>query len=121
MKKILILDDEAPIRRMLRKLLERNDYEVFDAENGTHGIKQFKEHKPDLIITDIIMPEKEGLETIREIREINSDIKIIAISGGGATDPKIYLELAEKLGADLSFCKPLNNKELLSAVKLLLT
>ena len=113
MEKILIIDDEAPIRKMLTKLFEKNNYEVILAINGNQGIKLFKENSPDLIITDLIMPEKEGLETIREIREINPDMKIIAISGGGAVDPEIYLNLALKLGALETFTKPVYSDILL--------
>ncbi len=120
MEKILIIDDEAPIRKMLTKLFEKNNYEVILAINGNQGIKLFKENSPDLIITDLIMPEKEGLETIREIREINPDMKIIAISGGGVVDPEIYLNLASKLGAVRTFTKPVDNDILLSAIKELL-
>lgn len=98
MKKILIIDDEAPVRKMLIKLLEKNDYEVMDANDGNHGINLFKNSHPDLIITDLIMPDKEGLETIRELMKIDPDVKIIAISGGGMADPKMYLNLASKFG-----------------------
>ncbi|WP_299982521.1 response regulator [Desulfobacula sp.] len=103
MKQILIIDDEAPIRKMLRILLEKNDYAVIDAQDGSQGVKLFKEHKPDLIITDLIMPEKEGLETIIEIKKLNLDTKIIAISGGGVVGPETYLDLAKNLGAQYSF------------------
>ena len=121
MTKILIIDDEEPIRKMLRMLLEKNGYDVMDAHNGIQGVKLFKEHGPDIIITDLIMPDKEGLETIREIKKINPNIKIIAMSGGGVVDPDIYLDMAKKFGAQYSFAKPVNNDELLSTIKKLLT
>jgi DNA-binding response OmpR family regulator len=117
MVKILIIDDEAPIRKMLKKLLERNDYEVLEASDGNQGIKLFNEHEPDLIITDLIMPDKEGLETIRELKKSNPDVPIIAISGGGITDPKMYLNLASKFGAVRTFAKPVDNDILLSTIK----
>jgi YesN/AraC family two-component response regulator len=88
MVKILIIDDEAPIRKMLKQLLERNEYEVLEAVNGNQGIKLFNEQDPDLIISGLIMPEKEGLETIRELKKSNPDVPIIAISGGGIQDPR---------------------------------
>ena len=81
MEKILIIDDEPSIRKMLKTLFEKNGYEVMEAQDGTQGIKLFQTHRPDLIITDLIMPGKEGLETIREIKKINQDAKIIAMSG----------------------------------------
>lgn len=121
MEKILIIDDEEFIRKMLRKLFEKNNYEVIDAINGSQGVQLFKEHHPDLIITDLIMPEKEGLETIIEIRKLNSDIKIIAMSGGGIVEPEMYLNLSKKFGAQYSFAKPIDNEELLLAVKNLLS
>ncbi len=120
MEKILLIDDEAFIKKMLKKLLETHNYEVLLAANGAEGIKLFNEHRPALIITDLIMPEQEGLETIMEIRNLNPDVKIIAMSGGGIKDPKFYLELAGKFGANHSFSKPIDNNKLLSTVKELL-
>ena len=121
MVKILIIDDEAPIRKMLKKLLERNEYEVLEAVNGNQGIKLFNEQDPDLIISDLIMPEKEGLETIRELKKLNPDVPIIAISGGGIQDPKMYLDLASKFGAIRTFAKPVDNEILLSTIKEILS
>lgn len=120
MKKILIIDDETSFRKILKKLLEKNSYKVIDAQNGNQGIKLFKELSPDLIITDLVMPEKEGLETIKEIRGLNPDIKIIAMSGGGVGEAGLYLNMAKKFGAQYSFAKPIDNEELLLAVKNLL-
>ena len=120
MKKILIIDDEAPVQKMLKRLLEKNDFSVIQADNGNEGIKKFKEHTPDLIITDLIMPEKEGLETIRELKKIEPNVKIIAISGGGLNDPKMYLDLAGKFGAVKTFSKPVDNDVLLSSIKQIL-
>jgi len=117
MKKILIIDDDVAVRNILIKLLERNEYTVIAASNGDQGIQLFKDHLPDLVITDIIMPEKEGLETIGELKELNSDVKIIAISGGGVGYPEIYLDLASGFGAVRTFLKPINNNELLSTIK----
>lgn len=121
MKKILIIDDETSFRKTLKKLLEKNSYKVIDAQDGNQGIKLFKEHSPDLIITDLLMPEKEGLETIKEIRELNPDIKIIAMSGGVVVEPEMYLNIAKKFGAQYSFAKPIDNEELLLAVRNLLS
>jgi len=117
MRKILIIDDEAPVRKLLKKLFEGNGYEVLEAANGIHGIKLFNEQNPDLIITDLIMPEKEGLETIRDLKKLNPHVPIIAISGGGITDPKMYLDLASKFGAFRTFSKPIDNEILLSTIK----
>ncbi len=121
MRKILIIDDEAPVRKILARLLEKNEYEVIEAVNGKKGISLFNQHNPDLVITDLIMPEKEGLETIRELKQINPEVQIIAISGGGITDPKMYLGLASKFGAVQTFSKPVDNKTLISAINEILS
>lgn len=121
MKTILIIDDEAPIRKMLRQLFEKNGFSVLDAADGNQGIEIYKTDKPDLLITDLIMPGKEGLETIREIKRLNPNVKIIAISGGGISDPGLYLDFATKFGAQLAFAKPIQNDELLKAVDKLLS
>jgi YesN/AraC family two-component response regulator len=120
MAKILVIDDETCIRKSLRNLFETNGHEVMDAGDGKEGMKLYKEFGPDLIVTDIIMPEKEGLETIREIRKKDAGIKIIVISGGGFVNPETYLQLAGKLGANHTLTKPVNPDELLLTVKNLL-
>jgi DNA-binding response OmpR family regulator len=121
MKKILVIDDEKSIRKMLKIVLEKNNYKVFTAQDGNKGIQQFKDQKPDLIIIDLIMPEKEGLETIGEIKELNTSVKIIAISGGGTVDPTTYLMLAKNMGAHKTISKPIDNAALLSDVSTLLS
>jgi two-component system response regulator (stage 0 sporulation protein F) len=120
MAKILVLDDEPSILLMIKKMLEKAGHEVEIALNGIEGTRLFEKNKPDLLITDIIMPEKEGLETILELRSKHPDLKIIAISGGGRIGPDGYLPGAKLLGANLVFQKPLDQKEFLNAVSLLL-
>lgn len=117
---ILIIDDEPNILLMLKKLLERNGYETELAINGVEGIEMFKKSKHDLVITDIIMPEKEGLETIREMKRIKSDLKIIAMSGGGKVSAESYLKIAKIFGASKLIAKPFTIKEMLLAVQELL-
>ena len=119
MARILIIDDEEPIREMLRTMLEREGYEVLDASNGAEGIKLCVNDPADLIITDIIMPEKDGMETIVEFRREFPDTKIIAISGGDSVEPSAYLEMAKKLGAQDTFAKPFEREEILTAVRVL--
>jgi len=94
MARILVIDDDDQILRTLHQVLEMEGHEVVDTSNGKEGIKFFRENGADLIITDIVMPEKEGLETIMELRRDFPDIKVIAISGGGRVDPVSYLTLA---------------------------
>jgi DNA-binding response OmpR family regulator len=120
MSKILVLEDEPSILLMIKKMLEKAGYEVIVASNGKEGMRLFERDKPDLVITDIIMPEKEGLETIFELRRMHPDLKIIAISGGGRISPDGYLPGAKLLGANMVFQKPLVQKEFLEAVASLL-
>lgn len=120
MKKILIIDDEASIRKFLRLLFEKNGYEVIEAVNGNQGVKVFKEQGADLIVTDLVMPEKEGLETIRDIIKMYPETIIIAMSGGGVIPPEAYLKMAERFGAKYVFSKPFDKDLLLEKVKELL-
>ncbi len=120
MSQILVLDDDADIRSLLRDLLERAGYEVMEAENGKIGLKLLGENGADLVITDLIMPEKEGIETIRELRRDFSDVKIIGISGGGAIGPETYLQMAKRMGAHQVFEKPFKLKEMSEAIRELL-
>ena len=116
MRRILVIDDEPSILIMLKRMLERAGYEVFTASNGLEGIRVYDEVKPDLIVTDIIMPEKEGLELIMDLRKTKPDLKIIAISGGGRLQPHGYLPSAKLFGANMTFHKPLDPKEFIAAV-----
>jgi CheY-like chemotaxis protein len=120
MAHILIIDDDDQFRTMLRHLLERNGYEVTEASGGKEGIKLYRESPADLIITDLIMPDKDGIETIQELKKDFPDIKIIAISGGGRLGPQDYLNLAKMLGARLTLTKPIELPELLKAIEELL-
>jgi DNA-binding NtrC family response regulator len=118
--RILIIDDEEQIRAMLEQMLTREGYEVAVADNGKEGMRVCREQEIDLIITDIIMPEKDGIEMILELRHDFPQLKVIAISGGGRLGPDGYLEMAQKLGAHRTFFKPFNRKEILDAVQDLL-
>ena len=116
-QQILVIDDEKSIRSLLRQLFERQGYKVLVAANGDEGIQTFNENSVDLVIMDLIMPEKDGIETIRELRSLDPDIKIIAISGGGILQPDLYLKLARKFGALYSFQKPIENDKILTFVE----
>lgn len=116
MATILVIDDNDMFCEMLKQLLENEGYEVILASDGNSGIKQFQQRKPNLVICDIIMPEKEGLETISLLQEIQPGIPIIAVSGGGRIGPETYLELAQIMGARKTFTKPLVNREFLAVV-----
>jgi|SRR5450759_1175353 CheY-like chemotaxis protein len=120
MAKILVMDDEPFILLMIKKMLEKEGHEVDLALNGNDGLELFEKFKPDLVITDIIMPQKEGLEIILELRQKYPDLKIIAISGGGRVGPDGYLPGAKLFGADMVFQKPLIQKEFMLGVSVLL-
>ncbi|MCJ7594452.1 MAG: response regulator [Desulfobacterales bacterium] len=117
MARILVIDDEEQIRTMLRQVLQDAGYEVDDASNGVEGIKRYNENPADLIITDMIMPRKEGMETILDLRLDYPSVKVIAISGGGRLGPQPYLEIAEGLGAVRVFTKPFRIEDLLMAIR----
>jgi DNA-binding NtrC family response regulator len=114
---ILIIDDDERTRKLFRKILETEGYKVSEASNGNEGIKLFRKEPADLVITDIIMPEKEGIETIMELRKDFPDVKIIAMSGGGLVEADSYLEMAKKMGATEVLTKPIKNDELLKIIK----
>lgn len=121
MARILIIDDEPYILMMLKKMLEKVGHEVDMAVNGEEGMELFNKYHADLIITDIVMPEKEGLETIRELKKKHPELKVIAISGGGRVDSKEYLDSARLFGASRIFKKPFKQKEIIGAVEELLS
>lgn len=118
MSKILIIDDEPQIQNMLKKLLKEEGYDVFSASDGNEGINMYRANPYDLVITDIIMPEKEGLETIRELKKIDPDVKIIVMTGGSNKySSDMYLELGVKFGAITAFEKPIRRNELLKKIR----
>ena len=120
MSNILVIEDDEQVRSMLRVTLELVGYEVEDAPDGKEGLRIFHQKPFDLIITDIVMPEKDGMETIIEMRRKLPDVKIIAISGGGYIIPDYYLDSAKFFGAMRTFTKPFEQKELLETVRELL-
>ncbi len=120
MKTILIIDDEMQIRLMLRRMLEKEGYKVIDAPDGEQGMKLYSENPADLVVTDLIMPQKEGIEIIFELKRHHPDVKIIAMSGGGRNKPDTYLDLAKRAGALLTFSKPIMKKEFIQAVNSLI-
>jgi DNA-binding response OmpR family regulator len=114
MADILVIDDEQQMRRLIARVLKRYDHVVHEATDGKQGIALFKQLLPALVISDIVMPDGEGIETIREIRRLAPNVPILAISGGIARS--LYLRSATGLGATASLAKPFDNDELLAAV-----
>ena len=121
MARILVVDDDEQIRIMLEMALSRDSHEVVTAENGAVASVRQNERPADVVIMDIIMPEKEGFETIIEFRREYPKTKIIAISGGGRLGPDQYLKLAKTMGADFIFEKPLQIARLREAIHGLVT
>jgi CheY-like chemotaxis protein len=115
MPRILVIDDEKDIRDLLRVLLESKGYEVVEAENGDAGLRVFRSMPIDLVMTDILMPEKEGLSTIMDLKKTNSQLKIIAMSGGAFKSGQ-YLNYAQKFGADRILEKPFSLQTVVQAV-----
>jgi CheY-like chemotaxis protein len=113
---ILVIDDAPKMRQTICRILVRAGHSVVEAEDGEVGLRCVDENQPTLVITDIIMPNKEGIETIRDIRRRRPDIKIIAISGSGAPRQALYLDAATALGADAALGKPFRAHELLALV-----
>lgn len=116
MTKILVIDDDPHIRRLIVRIAEDAGHEVVEAGDGREGMRLFHVHKPALVITDILMPEKDGLETIYELRRYAPEVPIIAVCGGG----QLFLGFAEKFGADVTISKPFRPKELADAIGTLL-
>jgi DNA-binding NtrC family response regulator len=117
MARILVIEDDEKFRIMIKKMLEKTGFDdVEEAGNGVTGMKLFREHPFDLVITDIIMPDKEGLEVITELTKAHPGVKIIAMSGGGRIGPQSYLEMAQLLGASRTLEKPFRHAELIDAV-----
>lgn len=117
MGKILVIDDEEPIRAMLRQALESAGHEVVEAGDGKEAIRSYLQQLPDLVITDIVMPEREGLECILELRKLNPELKIMAVSGGGRLHMMNVLEVARRFGACRTFPKPFDIVALVCAVQ----
>ena len=117
---VLIVEDDKELREMLKMSLQRRGFAVQAAENGKEAISHFKPSLTDLVVTDLIMPEEDGLKVVIKLRELKPAIKIIAISGGGKVGPGSYLNLAKALGADAIYSKPFSIKDLIVKIEQLL-
>lgn len=116
MAKILVIDDSEDIRILLHEALQAAGHSVVEAADGEEGLRSYREHYPDLVITDIVMPNKEGLETIMELRRESPGVKIVAMSGGTRGMVISFLPAAKKLGADYTLPKPFSLAELQAVV-----
>jgi len=116
-KRILVIDDEDLIRQVIKEMLEVEGYVVTTAANGKEGLQLYRRDLPDLIITDIFMPEMEGLETIRALQKDSAKVKIIAISGGGERGMTSFLSYAKRFGALRTLQKPFSREDLITSVR----
>ena len=112
--KILVIDDDHFVRYTLSKILQGKGFDVVTASDGARGMAIFRDERPDVVITDIIMPEQEGIATIIMMRHERPEVRIIAISGGARTHNTDYLQMAQAMGADEVIRKPFEEKDLLS-------
>jgi DNA-binding NtrC family response regulator len=118
MTKILVFDDDVTVRQTLTEILQDGGgYEVVNAEDGLRGMALFRSEQPGLVITDIIMPDQEGIQTIAEMRKERPDAKIIAISGGGRVGNIDFLKIAQHIGAVDAIAKPFDPDDLLRRVR----
>jgi CheY-like chemotaxis protein len=117
MSPILIVDDEPKIRKFLRIMLEKAGYQIVEASNGKECINLCKSAPPAIVLMDIMMPELDGISTLREIKKMKQAIKVIAISGGSVFTPEVYLDEAVCQGADYCLSKPIDREELIKAIE----
>jgi CheY-like chemotaxis protein len=120
MARILLIDDDDDLRTMLQLTLAHFGHTVIEASNGKEGLALFPHANADLVITDIVMPDKEGIEVIIDLLKKYPDVKIIAMSGGGRASGTGYLIAAQSLGASKVLTKPFSNEALLGAISELL-
>ena len=113
--KVLVIDDDPLVRRTLLRMLRFGGHEVLDAENGVRGLELFHQEPPDIVVTDIVMPEQEGLGTITLMKRERPGIRVIAISGGGRIGNVDVLEAARALGAAVIH-KPFAAEQLLEQI-----
>jgi CheY-like chemotaxis protein len=117
MASIVLIDDDPALRSVMRKVLERAGHAVADAENGVKGIALVERVRPDLVITDLVMPEKEGIETILELRDGFPDLPIIAVSGADGGEVEGPLVDASLFGAAAVLAKPFSIAQFLEVVE----
>ena len=116
--KVVIIDDDAGVLKYIKELLKHDGFNVLATDNGHTAFKQLAQNRDAaIVITDIIMPEQEGIEIIKKIKSEHPRIKIVAISGGGRMSPESYLQLAHAMGADATLKKPFGHKELLNTLQ----
>ena len=116
-KRILVIEDDQQLRRLIRTFLQFEGYEVVEAQDGLQGFEIFQTQPIDLVILDMIMPVKDGMETLMDLRVKSPDLGIIVMSGGDGTGPEPYLEIATRFGASRILPKPFGRHGLIRAVQ----
>lgn len=117
MADILLIDDDDSVRRVLRRLLEREGHEVRDAADGAAGLRLLGERRPDVVLTDVYMPEMDGIELLMGIQEAEPELPVIVVSGGGFASADFVLEDAAQLGADAILSKPFERAVVLDTIR----
>lgn len=120
MASILVVEDDAALRQLFERMLVRDGHEVTMAADGAKALKLIETTVFDVVITDLIMPEMEGLSLLRELRKNKSPLKVIAMSGGGRGSAADYLDMAKMLGAAATLPKPFTQKELTDVIELVI-
>lgn len=115
--KVLLIDDDDLVRKTVAVMLRELGHQVREADSGITGLRMFHEETPELVLTDIIMPDMEGVETIIEIRKARPSMRIVAMSGGGRIKNTDFLKLASSAGAAATLNKPFDDEELAAAIK----
>ena len=121
MARILIIDDEKPVRDAVEAVAAAAGHETRCAADGRQGMIEFARFQPDVVVTDMLMPEKEGIETVIDLRKLRPDLPIIAISGGGRVGNMSFLKMAEHFGATHTLAKPFSAAQLMAAFTACLT
>lgn len=116
MARVLIVDDDAMVRDSFAVVLQGAGHEIAVAADGRKGLDLHAREPFDLIVTDIVMPEMEGIEMIRRLKRDSPDVAVIAISGGARLEPSYHLNVARALGADETLAKPIKPRDLVAAV-----
>lgn len=116
MAKVLVIDDDEGLRNLFREILHVGGHDAQVATSGDDGLRRLHELDYDVVLTDVVMPDKDGLETIRELRRDFPGVRVVAISGGGCIQGVDYLRMAKLLGANATLAKPVRPHQLLGAV-----
>jgi CheY-like chemotaxis protein len=120
MARILLIDDDEPFRSVLKVSLQQMGHDVIDARDGCEGVALYTGGDFDIVVTDLIMPDKEGIETIMDLRKLNPEVKIIAMSGGGRVTSVDYLQIARQVGAKRILAKPFLYEDIKVAIEQLM-